>query len=291
MVDADLAAAYQRALAANATLTETAVKALFEGITALDYCADRDSMYAAYEALVKRFGGYAAQVALEFYAKERGVQVDELEDEAYTPTVPEDGNGALYAFDANASVTASDIASHLAGKAIQRTYERADAVLIANAQADPLHPKWAIVPHAGACDWCRMLGSRGFVYRSEASAALQRHASCKCTSVVDFDSSNPSLSGYDPDRLYDEYRTNHADWSKRAGGGKVREIGTVRTKSGVTFQGTDGLLRYVKAATSKRDARKRAEVALSVGGKLAPAGSKAAEELSQAIADNFSRFG
>ena len=83
--------------------------------------------------------------------------------------------------------------------------EQADATIIGNASRDPAHPLFALVPHAGACGFCIMLGSNGFVYHSRAKANASRHPNCRCRPVVDFDTENPALAGYDPDAMHGAY--------------------------------------------------------------------------------------
>ena len=82
--------------------------------------------------------------------------------------------------------------------------EQADETLLQNARRDPARPKWALVPHSGACGWCAMLASNGFVYASESTANKSRHPNCRCRPVVDFDD-DPLLEGYDHGRYEREY--------------------------------------------------------------------------------------
>lgn len=86
--------------------------------------------------------------------------------------------------------------------------------MVANAYADPSKPAFARIPSAGCkCDFCLMLGSRGFVYHSELTAGGglwhgsnfdHYHAFCKCEVVCVFDD-NPRIDGYDPGKLYAEW--------------------------------------------------------------------------------------
>jgi hypothetical protein len=81
-------------------------------------------------------------------------------------------------------------------------------------------PLWAIVPQPGACAFCLTVASRGFKYRSESAAGRQRHDGCRCTPVVDHDTKNPALEGYDIKALEDLYD----DLTKRAGSNKLKDI-------------------------------------------------------------------
>lgn len=97
-----------------------------------------------------------------------------------------------------------------------------------NARRDPLKPKWARVPkytpvdyvpwskergvthnkqlnETGTCEFCTMLASRGFAYHT-AETASHAHDGCDCVIVASWDKSNPSVQGYDPGRLYEEWK-------------------------------------------------------------------------------------
>lgn len=79
--------------------------------------------------------------------------------------------------------------------------------------------RWARVPTGlENCDFCLMLSSRGFVYRSEESGgAASFHGRCDCTVVPDW-SQFPTLTGYDPDALLVQWRASVAAKATPAGG-------------------------------------------------------------------------
>lgn len=200
MIPRELFDEYDRALAANASMLGEAIAQASEMMGAGAEWSE------VYRAIVERFGGYAAAVAAEFY--------QELRDSSgitdpYEASIPEPGDADALAGDVaravDARVEPQQTAQRLHASAKRRVMERADAVLVANAKADPAHPKWALVPHPGACAWCRFLASQDFAYSSEASALAARHDNCLCTPVVDFDVENPHLDGYDPGAYFDEY--------------------------------------------------------------------------------------
>ena len=215
---------YARALGINADLLQAAIA------QAIDECSGLygEELYRAlsrtYAALVAKFGSFAAAAAVEFYAAMRSGAGPA---QGYEPRQFDPGHGGLLASDVDEALRASAPAAALAARAVQRAMGYADATIQGNAMADPAHPRWALVPHAGACDWCRMIGSRGFVFKSSATAGAERHPSCRCIPVADF-SGSPALDGYDPAALYDEYRAKHPEWGSRRtgprgrrGGGKV----------------------------------------------------------------------
>lgn len=98
--------------------------------------------------------------------------------------------------------------SRLAGQQVTRNAQES---VVANCDRDGV--RWARVPHGSKpCDWCLMLASRGFVYKSARTASAGWHKGCSCAVVPDFDG-HTTVQGYDPEALYDE-------WKGRKGAGK-----------------------------------------------------------------------
>lgn len=202
MIDKGLFDAYAEALNVNAELTRAACSELVERLQGVANVDLRGELLRFYPALVKTYGRSAASIAAEFYTRQRGIAAP---DEPYEPLAFDAGNAGFLPFDIDDALKSADVGERLASSAIQRTNEYADATITVNAKRDPAKPKWALVPHAGACGWCRLMGSQGFTYASERSARDVRHPDCKCDVVVDFDTDNPSLDGYDVDALGDQY--------------------------------------------------------------------------------------
>jgi len=69
---------------------------------------------------------------------------------------------------------------------------------------------YARVPEPGACDFCIMLASRGFVYSKETVGdTVKFHGHCRCNAVPVWDETRARVEyGYDPVALYDQYRAN-----------------------------------------------------------------------------------
>ena len=202
MVDKRLFDAYADAMGVNAELVHAATKELVRSLGGVPAEGLADALRDGYAALVSTYGDLAAAIAVEFYRRQRaagGVTVP------YDPEAFPADNVNLLPWDVQHALQSGDVAGSLGGSVVQRVMEYGDATLIANARRDPAHPKWALVPHAGACGWCRLMGSRGFSYASERTARDVRHPNCRCSVAVDFDASDPALEGYDPDALGDEY--------------------------------------------------------------------------------------
>jgi hypothetical protein len=67
---------------------------------------------------------------------------------------------------------------------------------------------YARIPEPGACNFCLMLASRGFVYSKESAGETKKfHGNCRCVVLPSWDETRARVEyGYDPDALYDQYR-------------------------------------------------------------------------------------
>lgn len=207
MIDKQLFDLYKRALDGNAELIQAEFSGLLAQLKDMPAAEIRAMLKALYPLIVEQYGSYAAVASMEFYemVREQAQLPTRYDASAFIPD-----NEKLLAYDAGQLVTGADIEKMLAdlqAQAIQRTMQYADETIYENARADPAHPKWALVPSAGACGWCQMIASRGFDYASKSKVENTRHPHCKCIPVIDFDTDNPSLEGYDPDALFSKYKS------------------------------------------------------------------------------------
>lgn len=202
MVNRELFDQYRNALGVSADLAERAVAFLVTTLAQTEEGYDIQDLRLGYEALVKRYGKLAAQVAVEFYQAVRDSQgvTDEFEPQEYTNTID-----IKTASDVQRAWDSSDTQKQLAAIIAQRVMECADNTIIRNAWADPAHPRYALVAHSGACGWCRMLASNGFTYSGENKVELSRHSGCKCAVCVEF-SKHPALQGYDTTQYRKQYQ-------------------------------------------------------------------------------------
>lgn len=218
MIPTELYDAYTTALTENDRQARAALAAIVAQLDPADVDGIRDAMLEAYPTLVRLYGTRAAQVAMEFYSEARGISGVQS---AFAPTLPlsdmsgevDEAEGDVRRlvgglFDGKSTIGAFSAA--MQQMASTRTMRMADSTIYALANADPAHPLVALVPHAGACGWCIMLGSRGFTNTKTAMEHM-RHDGCKCEVVADFDTDNPALEGYDPDAMYQLYRESSTD--------------------------------------------------------------------------------
>ncbi len=233
MVDAELFARYQQALGTNADLTSRAVEAIVARLDGLTPLEQAEYLMANYPKLVKAHGKVAADVARQFYQEQRdGSDLDTDYVAQSSRPIPEQwlAEDVSDAFTGNHGMTVAK----LPGKASSRTMQRADETIGYNARRDRAHPRWAIVPKLGACAFCVMVGSRGFVYHTNNTADAQRHLNCRCAVVCDFDTDNPALEGYDPGKLYDQYLGDLAEGIVTTHGSSVGSIGLKSAADGGT---------------------------------------------------------
>ena len=203
MVDPELFERYQRALGTNADLCKESVEALISKLEGLAPLEQAEYLLANYPKLVRAYGKVAADVARQFYQEQRDQHVEGDDDASEYTAQTAAPIQESWAYE-DVQKVASDGLGYLPKVAVRRVMQRADQTIAHNVDHDPARPRWAIVPHMGACGWCVMVASNGWAY-SERSVNAQRHDGCKCSVAVDFDRDSPSLAGYDPDELRRQY--------------------------------------------------------------------------------------
>jgi hypothetical protein len=64
------------------------------------------------------------------------------------------------------------------------------------------------IPEPGACKFCLMLASRGFVYSKDTAGQSKKfHGKCRCNILPVWDETRARVEfGYDPKRLYEQYK-------------------------------------------------------------------------------------
>lgn len=232
---ADLAAQRQRQ-ADIVTLAVAALVARWESLDLADPAAVVAALSEAVPEIAAAFGETAASVAADFYdtlRREAGVPG------AFTATmaapVPDQqvANGVRYdvrplfekTFTApdGDKVTVKpdpDKALKRLSTDLQRYVQQPARDTIArNAGRDPASAHWARVPTGPTtCGFCLVMASRAAVYESEGSAGADQdsqfvgdgkhkyHNDCDCVAIPVW-SPRDYPEGYDPDALYDKYKT------------------------------------------------------------------------------------
>lgn len=100
-----------------------------------------------------------------------------------------------------------DTAAFLEGTASRAIFDQSRSTLISNVERE--HGRWYRIPSSTACGFCRLLATRGPVYKS-AHAAAASHDRCKCKVAVQ----RPGMSHTKPkymDSWDDDYKRHRAE--------------------------------------------------------------------------------
>ncbi|WP_037576790.1 VG15 protein [Phaeacidiphilus oryzae] len=104
-----------------------------------------------------------------------------------------------------AEAKAEDVAQKLVTDTGRGTVVRA-------VRQDPQAVGWARAAALGACAFCKMLATRGMVYRSEETADFRAHDSCHCGVIPVYKGQRFELSDHAAEwrRLYEEHAQGHS---------------------------------------------------------------------------------
>lgn len=173
--------------------------------------ARRELVVRALDMVLPEYATLAARASADFYDAARMLSVGEaLGARAYSGYDPAATEGAIRAFvqkivDGKPVETFDNLVLSRVDYELRRA---ANYCITANGRRDQLKPKYARVPtDAETCDFCLMLASRGFVYHSVSSAAVDHtHDSCDCRVVPGF--SGDDVEGYDTQEIYDRWQAS-----------------------------------------------------------------------------------
>jgi len=164
-----------------------------------------DGVVRVMTTYAKSYANQIAVLSTRFYddcrRAELGEALQPVPNPLYVEEATEDAaRGILYKY--------SDDAARLDMLVERLDYEikkaAANAVIEAGSQ-DTRRPRYARVPSGTeTCTFCLMLASRGYVYRTPATAGEDGHyhASCDCRIVPSWS----TIEGYDPRAIYDRWR-------------------------------------------------------------------------------------
>ena len=169
----------------------------------------RDLVIQALAAVMPTYTDMAAQASADFYDATREASVGQrLGATAMSGYDPAATDGAIRAF-VQKVVDGKEIEvfNRLVLSRVDYELRRAaNYCVTANGARDPLRPRYARVPTgAETCDFCLMLASRGFVYHSVSSAAVDHtHFSCDCRVIQGYP--GDEVEDYDPQAIYDRWQ-------------------------------------------------------------------------------------
>ena len=171
----------------------------------------RDALITRMEFYCGPYTDMAAIVAAEFYDGLRKFQVGSA-----LGALAQSGREPIATEKAVRAIVQDIVDGKPKEKVVKKLVDRVDfeikrsagECVYRNGRRDPLKPKYARVPSGSeTCEFCIMLGSRGFVYITKESAGEGNHyhANCDCRIVPGFDGET-TIPGYDPDKLYDQWK-------------------------------------------------------------------------------------
>jgi hypothetical protein len=203
---------FEKANDGIATLVERDLLAFLASLDPARPDAVKLDLFEFVPVLIAQYGDIAATVAADWYDELRADEgVSGRFRAPLAPLVPDEvvngrlgfatrPDGPLFtgAFDTLATFTAM-IANEYALQPGRDT-------VIQAAHKDKA--AYARIPEPGACKFCLMLASRGFVYSKDTAGDSKKfHGKCRCNAMPVWDETRARVEyGYDPDALYDQYR-------------------------------------------------------------------------------------
>lgn len=194
---------------ASAQAQEQVMRVL-ERIDWSDVTLARELVVEAVQMALSNATTLAAQASADFYDASRELSVgDPLGARAISDYDPAKTDGAIRSFVRfvldGRTKTFNDQVLQRIDYEVKRS---ANMCMVENGRLDSAKPKFARVPNGSeTCDFCLMLASRGFVYRSESTASASHvHSDCDCRIVPGWD--GDEVEGYDPYALYGEWQGN-----------------------------------------------------------------------------------
>lgn len=205
------------------------LEALFGQLVGLSPGELFDALAVAVPVLVERFGDVAATVAADFYEAQReAARVARRFSPPLAQVAPVDAlvssvRWSMVPVFRDVPEGRAEAFGRLSQVVDDRVIGQGKRTLVEAAQADPVTTRVARIPVGATCAWCRMLGSRGPVYSSQASALAASHPSCDCVASPVWARSEMPID-YDHRALYAEYQAAR----KVAGSNRKRILAEMR---------------------------------------------------------------
>lgn len=195
---------------------------LLERLSTLDYTdiADlRKKVIEIAESIIEAAADNSAALAAEFYDLVRVEAIGKPIGAVAAPMwEPEAFRGSVRALvqDVVNGATVESFYNSIVDRADYTIKKSAGDCVAKNSARDKKNRGYARVPTGfETCDFCIMLASRGNVYHtSESAGAIDHyHSKCDCRVTPWFD--GMAVSGYDPDKLFDQYLAGKRDSAAR----------------------------------------------------------------------------
>ena len=199
--------AYTRGINA---ISEQARARLADVLSKIDYTQDGwvDLVLDAMQTVCGASADMSSVLAAEYYDFVRELEIGErmgaLADSGRKPIATEKATRGIVQTGVDGEIDA--MINQLQDRVDYEVKKSAADTMFRNGGKDKAKPRFARVPSGSeTCDFCKMLASRGFVYRSESTAIDHYHANCDCRVVQGYQGKT-KVQGYDPDEIYKEWR-------------------------------------------------------------------------------------
>lgn len=203
---------FERANDGIAALVERDLLAFFASLDPARPDVVKRELFAYIPVLIAQYGDIAATVAAEWFDEVRAAEgVRGRFRSTLAGLVPDEVvNGRLgYATRPDGPLFLGDLDTLTAFTAMmanEYALQPGRETVMQAAHKDKA--AYARVPEPGACKFCLMLASRGFVYSKDTAGDTKKfHGKCRCNAMPVWDETRARVEyGYDPTALYDQYR-------------------------------------------------------------------------------------
>lgn len=212
----------------------------------------RDALIALVQAIVRKYGSGDSEVAAAWYEQMRRRWLeDDFTVEPWTLTPGSDARltqairaKANLIFPEDDAYDPEGYLAYLNGLVDRNVHAHGQLTVAHNVRRDRRGVRYARVPTGGeTCQFCFMLCSRGFVYRSADSGSFHAHANDRCELVPQFKAGTAKVKGYDPDRMADlwaEASDAVGSYDGPAKGTLNKTFAILRANHPELFTGADG---------------------------------------------------
>ena len=218
----------------------------------MDPAQRRDALIDLVQAIIHKYGLGDSQAAATWYEIVRSRWFDdsfEVEPWEQDPNADARLVRAIRAkanmlFPEDPGYNPEAYLSYLNGLVDRNVHSHGQLTVAHNVKRDHRGVRYARVPSGGeTCQFCFMLCSRGYVYRSADSGSFHAHANDRCELVPQFKAGTAKVKGYDPDKMADlwvEASDAVGSYDGDASGKLNQTFAILRANHPELFTGADG---------------------------------------------------
>lgn len=218
----------------------------------LDPTQRRNALIDLTQAIIHKYGMGDSEAAATWYEIVRARWFDDNFEVQPWETDPNDDRRLREAIRAKANMLFPEDAgydpegflNYLNGLVDRNVHAHGQMTVAHNVKRDRRGVRYARVPTGGeTCQFCFMLCSRGYVYRTADSGSFHAHANDKCELVPEFKKGTAKVKGYDPDRMaavWAEAADMVSDYNGDATGQLGKTFAVLRAQHPEMFTSADG---------------------------------------------------